>query len=179
MLALFRLFFDIALLRKGPQNVPYSPFLFVFLFTFAFAMDIAMNFIPGYDGKVLDFGIFIRYIVVANVVIITVIFLLFKFYGKTDRFLQSLTAITGVELTLKFIQLPAVFLVMNGASNEPSMPIALAGLFFMVILGWYLIIYMHIFHIGLNLSKINAGMLSFVILILSFVIKALLVPVAT
>jgi len=178
MLALFRLFFDIALLRKGPQDVPYSPFLFIFLFSFAFAVDIVSNFIPGYDGKVLDFGIFTRYIVVANAVIITVIFILFKFYGKTDRFLQSLTAITGVELTLKFIQLPAVFLVSNGATGEPSMMIALAGLFFMVIIGWYLIIYMHIFRNALAISRINAGLLSFVILILSLSIKSLLVPVA-
>ncbi len=179
MLVLFRLFLDIALLKKGPQDVPYSPFLFVFLFVIVFVVEIVTSFIPGYDGKVIDFGVNIRFFIVANIVIISVIFLLFKYYGKADRFLQSLTAITGAELILVIIQLPAVFFVMNGAGGEPSIIVDFAALVLMVTLVWDLVIYMHIFHIALATPRINAAMLSLMILILSLGIKSLLVPVAT
>ncbi len=176
MQALFRLFFDIALLRKGPQDVPYSLFLLIFLFGFEFAVDLTSNFIPDYEGKTLDFWLNTRFYVVANAVIIAFIYLIFKFYAKTDRFIQSLTAITGAGLILIFIQLPAKFLVMNAAGGQPSMAVGLAVLFSMFILVWNLAIYMHVFHLALATSRINAGMLSFVILILSFAIRVILVP---
>ncbi len=178
MNALFKLFFDVALFRKGPQDVPYSVFLLIFLFAFEFTLDIAINFIPDFDGKTLDFWINSRFYLVANAVIIAFIYFLFKFYGKTDRFVQSLTAITGAGLVLIFIQLPAKFLVMNAASNEPSMSILMAFLLSLVILGWTLAIYTHVFQLGLATSRINASMLSFVILILSFVLRVLLIPAA-
>jgi len=141
MHTLFRLFFDIALLRKGPQDVPYSLFLLVFLFVFEFTMDIAINLIPDFEGKTLDFWINARFYVVANAVIVVFIYIIFKFYGKADRFVQSLTAITG------------------------------AGLI-------NLAIYINVFRLALSTSRINAGMLSFVILILSLFLRSLLVPVA-
>ncbi|VAX00866.1 hypothetical protein MNBD_GAMMA21-2307 [hydrothermal vent metagenome] len=178
MHTLFRLFFDIALLRKGPQDVPYSLFLLVFLFVFEFTMDIAINLIPDFEGKTLDFWINARFYVVANAVIVVFIYIIFKFYGKADRFVQSLTAITGAGLILIFIQLPAKFLVMNSAGNEPSMPVALAVLFSLVVLVWNLAIYINVFRLALSTSRINAGMLSFVILILSLFLRSLLVPVA-
>mgnify|MGYP000579669168 CR=1 FL=1 len=177
MQALFKLFFDVALLRKGPQDVPYSLFLLIFLFVFEFILDIAINFIPNYEGKTLDFWTNSRFYVVANVVIVAFIYFLFKFYAKTDRFVQSLTAITGAGLVLIFIQLPTKFLVMNAAGSGPSTPVALAVLFSMLILVWNLAIYSQIFRLALAISRINAAMLSIVILILSLFMRSLLVPV--
>jgi len=174
MLALFRLFFDIALLKKGPQDVPYSLFLFILIFTISFSVDILMGFVPNYVDKVVDLVLWLRFIIVANLVTIIVIYLIFRFFNQANHFLQSLTAIIGVELIMGLIRLPASILLSGSVNNEPSITYALAYLFLLLTFVWYLVVYMHIFRHGLSISRIQASMLSFTVMSIMLFLQTLL-----
>jgi len=176
MSELVRLFVQLALFKKGPQDVPYSLFLLIALFVVTFILDMITFQIPDAKGNVKDSFLLLRYMVIANVVFIVAIFWIFKLHGHGQRFIQSLTAMYGVDLLLSIIDVVSKLMLVSGSPDEVSL-IALVGfLFLMFSLIWNLFINMHIFRFGLSVSPFYAGMLSLAMFALGLSMYDMLLP---
>lgn len=176
MSELVRLFVQLALFKKGPQDVPYSLFLLIALFVAAFSLELITYLIPGLKKEEVEFLVYLRYLVVSNIIFVVVIYLLFKLHGHSKRFIQSLTAMLGIDLLISIIFLPINLIIVFAGDNEISLLVALMALLYMLLFFWYLFVYLHIFRHGLSVSPIIAGMLSLGIFLLGISLNNLLLP---
>jgi len=94
-----------------------------------------------------------------------------------NRFLQSITAISGIDLIMSVISIP-IHLLLIFASLNDSVPAAILGtLLIMFQIGWNLFVYLHIFRFGLSVSPLYAGMLSLVMFAIGISISDLMISV--
>lgn len=90
MLTLFKTLLEIIFLQKGPESIPRSSVLFVVVAGLWIVVGaIGASIVDTYDGQAL----------IMDLVLTAVGFLLYaivlKFFGKSERLLQALTAILG------------------------------------------------------------------------------------
>jgi len=174
MLELARLFISIALFRKGPQDVPYSLFLLALFFTINFSVEIFNHLVAETEAKDIEFLVFIRYMIISNIVFILAVYSLFKFHGHQKRFVQCLTTMFGIDLLVvivfTFLNLLAVL-----TGDKQVLPLVSLLVLFVVFI-WYLFAYMHILRQGLSVSPLYAGMLSLALFALGITLNGLLLP---
>jgi len=179
MSELARLFISIALFKKGPQDVPYSMFLVAVLIVATFIVDLFIYQLPNAREVPLDISIIIRYLLAVNAASILMVYLIFYFHKHQNRFMQSITAMYGIDLLMSIISFPIHLLLIFAVTNK-VLPAAVIGtLLIMFLLGWNLFVYMHIFRFGLSISPLHAGMLSLVMFMLGISISDLLIPAGT
>ena len=179
MQQLLRLFIDIAFLKKGPQDVPYSPLLFAVLFILGFMLELLAIRLPDLEGKALSPFAALRFVVIANAVNIAAIYLIFLLQGQRRRFLQSMTTLTGLDLILLVLRLPIIFLMFIAARHESHGLLTLLFYAQMILLAWLLMIYMHTFRIALEIPGLYAGALSAAIFALNLLLNYLLLSGTT
>lgn len=179
MFELVRLFVHLALFKKGPQDVPYSLFLLIVLFVSSFSFDLLTHLIPGLRKETVEFLVFLRYLIVANIVFVIVTYFIFKLHGHSKRYLQSLTAMLGIDLLMSIILLPINLIIVFAGEKELSLLLTLMALFYLLLFSWYLFVYLHIFRHGLSVSPLVAGMLSLAMLALGMSLGNLLLPGAS
>lgn len=113
MMELLRLFTDIALLRKGPQDVPASPILLALTVVFFFGVQLLVGTVlPPVAGQWL-FNL-----------IVEVVFL-FIWYAvllyavkKPERFLQTSTAVYGFQIVVSPVLIVALWLQRRFAQDS-------------------------------------------------------------
>ncbi|MBB6095709.1 hypothetical protein HNQ60_004600 [Povalibacter uvarum] len=116
MLKLLQTFLDIALWRKGPQDLPASQFLVAL----ALAMYVAASFI-----QVQLLGLQLRTVIVVVVVDAIMMILwpwaVLSFFRRSERFMQTLTAMLGVGvlLALADIGVRVLQIMMAGPEQKP------------------------------------------------------------
>jgi hypothetical protein len=117
MLKLLQTFLDIALWRKGPQDLPASRFLL----TFVLAIYVLASFI---QVQLLDLRLSTAFVIVGVDVVMMMLWLwlVLVFFGRRQRFIQTLTAMFGVGALLAAIDIVvAVVQIAAGQStDEPS-----------------------------------------------------------
>lgn len=176
MSELARLFISIALFKKGPQDVPYSWFLLIAVIVTTFAIDLLIFQLPNTRKEPLEFFIILRYLLAVNVVSIVVVYLIFYFHNYKNRFLQSMTAMSGIDLIMSIISIPIHLLLIFASVNE-SVAIAILGtLLIMFQIIWNLLVYTHIFRFGLSVSLLYGGMLSLVMFAFGISLSDILIP---
>lgn len=158
MSALLKLFFSIAILGKGPKDVPYSPFLFVALLIILFAADLAVNQIFRPSGQEYDSMRLFLFLVLANVIVIGLTYLLIYIHGFANRAIQTLTALLGAELIIKLVQLPIFFIMPLLVENKGIL--LLLNYVVIITFGWELIVNVHIYRHALSISAIRAVLIT-------------------
>jgi hypothetical protein len=117
MLKLLQTFLDIALWRKGPQDLPASRFLLMFVL----AIYVLASFI---QVQLLDLRLSTAFVIVGVDVVMMMLWLwlVLVFFGRRQRFIQTLTAMFGVGALLAAIDIVvAVVQIAAGQSaGEPS-----------------------------------------------------------
>lgn len=176
MKALLGLFFSISMMGKGPQDVPYSRALFVVLLLIIAVFDlVVVNVFVArlasveneQSGKELSV---IAYVAVMSVLILSV-YLLLRVHGLQHRVLQTLTAMTGVEMIIKPAQIISILLLVLGGKNSG---IALLGNYLLILsFGWMLAANMHIFRHALSVSIFRAGVYSLAYFVLNITVSTL------
>ena len=159
MQTLFKLFFMIAILNKGPQDVPYSRFLLVSLLIIMFVTDLLQTQIPSVapDGEVNLIRVAV-FFVFASVVYYGVVYVLMRSHGFASRAVQTITALVGVELVIKIVQIPLLLLVMMAGKNQGA--VLLLYLLFLMTIGWGLVANVHIFRHALSISALRASVIT-------------------
>ncbi|MCP3851158.1 MAG: hypothetical protein GY694_13100 [Gammaproteobacteria bacterium] len=142
MEALIRLFWDICRFKKGADNIPFSlNLLLIILFT-----NLIIESFLGLTVYTFSQSIILAASsIVALFLFIWIWLFLFKL---SNRFLQTALAFSGVSLFTNVICfIPLALLWKLGILSDDSF-----GLLNLILIGWILAIYAHIFQGALNIT---------------------------
>lgn len=111
MRAYLNVFFDLMLLRGGPQDIPRSPFLFWLTFSIMFMLSLAQGAFIFTPMKNLAFNLFD-----ATLLLLFIHFLL-KFFDVLPRFWQTMTALFGISVIFRLLELPSYIFIQANPQN--------------------------------------------------------------
>lgn len=140
---------DICLLRRGPQDLPYSPQLLVGVCAFSLGVQMAIAYVLGIPGNTFAAGI------VGMAFNLGVLYLLLSLRRVGNRFVQTATALLLCALLFSLLTLPAALIV--GTAGQPPTaqtltPLqALLALISLPIVVWKLVVDAHVLRHALNL----------------------------
>ena len=144
MLQLIRVWFDICLLRTGPQDLPSSGFILglsLCCYTLV-SLLVALPSSGGMDAVLLaavDVGMLVVFVTA-----------LFYLQSKTERIKQTLSALAGSGSLMGLFALPLVLLV-NPTQPADQVP-ALLAVVWLLLLVWNLFVMGHIMRHALSTS---------------------------
>jgi hypothetical protein len=120
---LFRLFTQIALSRKGPQDLPASPLLLALTVLGYFLVNYGVNLLmPAVD-------LWRLHLLVDVAFTLAWYWILLKAFAKPERFLQTATAMFGYQLVLAPLWIAAVYLSRRYSDDAAlQFPAAVIGL---------------------------------------------------
>lgn len=121
---LVRLYVQIALLRRGPQDVPASGLLLAATAAGYFAINFLMSsLLPPMPG------VWLGHLTADVLFTLAWYALLLRLLGRPERFLQTTTAVFGLQAVLAPLSVATGWLILRFA-NEPALqfPISLLGL---------------------------------------------------
>lgn len=144
MSRLILIWFDICLLRAGPQDLPASREL-LGLSMVSYTLASFLLSLPGYPlvaaGQLALMDVSLVVVFAAIALYLT---------GKMARLTQTLTALSGTGALLGLIALPVIQLLASG--KEAGQPALLAGLLWLLLFGWNLIVVAHIMRHALSVN---------------------------
>jgi hypothetical protein len=150
MNAVWSLLLGLCLLRRGPQDLPYSPALTRKLVLLGFAIDVLYV-------SLLDVEQPWPRLLFALAMSLGVPWLLLQLRGRTARYAQTLGAIAGTGALFTVAFLPVALWTRQfaaaGAGVEPSGEQMLAGWIVLLLLGWRLAVNGHILRHALDLPR--------------------------
>jgi len=113
MQELIRLFIDIALLRRGPQDVPASPLLLALTVAGYFAINFLVSLVmPPFKGP------WVAHLCVDVVFMFVWYVLLLRAVRRPERFLQTTTAVYGFQAVLAPLLVASVALTRRFAPDS-------------------------------------------------------------
>jgi len=162
MRSLLRLFWEVCLLRTGPQDMPYSRELLAILIGVGMGVDV-LRLALAETG--MDFGAVLIFATAALAFNLAFFAGLLGIAGYRARLVQALIAWFGAMLLIGLIDLPLV-LVLHFA---PGIGAGVA-LLFQILVIWSLLVTMHVLRHALSINPILAGLLSLGYFLLSVVL---------
>ena len=171
MLAIFRAYLDLTLLRRGPDSLPYSVPLFVLT---ALAVMLLMVLFPSDLEAPIAQAVIVAVFFV--VMYCSVIWLVLNASGRTERFVPTMTAVFGAKLLLLGLQL-AILLIAGGAVEAPesgttSTPLMLLRLVEI----WFVVVLMGILRVAMNIGPLQSFGLVVLISILLYGALSMVLP---
>lgn len=162
MQALIFRFFDICLLRAGPQDLPSSLFLLRLVVVLSVIVGTLLNLQTEEFGQSLMISLF-------NVVWLTA-FLYFslQWRGKLTRFRQTVIAMMGTNVILGLLMMPFLYNLVAAEINNESAPVAFQ--FFLLLVVWDITVFAHIIRHSLDIRFAYGFIISFGYLILSWTV---------
>jgi len=137
MTALLRLFLDIALFRKGPQDVPDYPILFALTLVSDLVISTVVGILEGdFVGAMLQ-------ATVASGLLLAFVALILLLTSHLERFRKTATAVLGCDALITLLALPVSLLsdVITGLS------LLIIGILF-----WNLLVFAHILKHALGIG---------------------------
>jgi hypothetical protein len=157
------LFFQIAIFKKGPQDVPASPLVLRLLVPVYVAVNYLILFLNGAVSSA------ILQIVADFTMIVLFCWPLLYFSGKPYRFPQTLAAMIGTDTIISFFALPAIA-TLNTHAND----LARFSMFILVL--WHWLVSGHILRHALDRSLFFGLGLALLYIMLSSQVMAALFP---
>lgn len=122
MWSLLLVFVDIALHRRGPDELPASGFLLGLLI----ALYLVMGFVSLWALGVLD-AANTQLVLIDSVFFLAYVFVVLRLFGRDRRFLQTTIALLGTEVLVNIAGLPLALWArgISAPPDELSMPMLL------------------------------------------------------
>jgi hypothetical protein len=157
---LFHLFFDICLLRKGPQDVPASAFLT--------GTVTAINMIIATLGSVLvsGFVVGIEESLLGLALSVVMLAIVLQLSGRMARFQQTFTAIMGCEVLFHFIMVPISMMLIS--STETDATAQFTAILWIILVVWYLVVIAHILRHAMTTNLFLALVISLCIFVVTW-----------
>ena len=167
MQQLFKLFWEICLLRKGPQDVPSASVLFWILLTTGLFVDLfmAVNFV--------DFQSAILLVITNTLALFAMVAGLLMLFSYRNRIIQTLITLIGTGLIFSVIRIPLMF-IFKAMPDHGGM----FGFVEIFVLIWSLVVVAHILRHALSTEFLLAGMLSFGYFMVSYQLANYFIPQA-
>jgi len=164
MFEIIRLLFAVCLLQKGPQDLPYSPFLLKLL--------LVGNFLVGVLIGRLDSSWLSAVLQSITSLLVACVFcwLCLNLSRKRPRLNQTLGAILGIDAMIGFFSLPAIATL---SINQGGFTIVLL---LIGLIGWHWAVIGHIIRHALDQSLSFGLGVALLYLMASYQIMALLFP---
>jgi hypothetical protein len=172
MYSLIRAFWNICMLRAGPQDLPASGVLF----GLALAVNVASNIVVSVSA-LLDTSTLGRLVVAAFVetlVMLATVYLLLSILGHGARALQTLTALAGTAAAINVLAMPMIWI--SPLFVNLNNPFALLLVFLVL---WSVVIVAHILRHALSITAIPAGLLAIGYTLLNFELSSQLLGLAS
>ena len=141
METLFRATLAIALLRKGPQTLPASPFLLYLVLVVHWATGVVLGLFS------LSLPLALLSSLTGTLIMVALVHGLLLLHGLHSRVTQTLSALAGCEVLIGLLALPLTALFYTGGTMAE-----LAALLSLLLLGWNVAVAAHIFRHALNVS---------------------------
>jgi len=155
-------FFDICLLRAGPQDLPSSLFLLRLVMVLSVIVGVFLNLQTEGFSQSLMISLF-------NVVWLTAfLYLSLQLRGKLTRLRQSLIAMLGTNVILGVLIMPFMYNLVAADLNGESAPVAFQ--FFLLLLLWDITVFAHIIRHSLDVRLGYGFVISIGYLILSWTV---------
>jgi hypothetical protein len=165
MHALFNLFLDICLFRKGPQDVPASPVLLkLSLITYGLSGLVVMWVNTKLSTALLQ-------TLLDLVLLIGMTYGVLQMQGFGARFGQTMTALLGTGTLLGLMALPVVIWMGEAATDDRM---RLSWLLFSLLLGWSMVVMAHVLRHALSTSRAIAMLYALGYLVISAVLSSFL-----
>jgi hypothetical protein len=142
MRALFDLFLDICLFRKGPQDVPVSAMLLkVCVLAYALSGFVVLRLSTPTSIAIPQ--------ILLDVALLTgLLHLTLSLRRHPQRFGQTLSALTGVGVLMALLALPLmIWIVQQGSDGDAVLP----SMLLLGLMGWSIAIMAHILRHALNI----------------------------
>ncbi|NEX16149.1 MAG: hypothetical protein C1943_05815 [Halochromatium sp.] len=163
MLAIINFFIDLALLRRAPQDLPASAALLLLVLAaglvagLLLALTAGVGLGSGLLQSLLDLGLMLGALSLA-----------LRLLERSQRFLQTATALLGVDTLITLMALLPVGLA-RPVDTESGL-LALAGLLFMLLVAWSVLATGHILRHAFGLTLMQGAAIAIGFDLLSFVI---------
>ena len=163
-----QIFFRIALLSAGPQDLPYSLRLLRLLAVLYLASGVMVS------QLVMVMETAIASMLVDLVVVFLYSHLLLRSLGRSARFVQTVTALLGFGILYHLVALP--LFMQTGMVDGRVVIGPMASLFSLMLMSWGLLVNAHLYRNALECGLVSAILLSFALFSLSYAISAWLFP---
>ncbi len=154
MQAILRLFWNICLLRVGPEAVPAASSLLLLTIFSYLLLDI------GWTALVVNASLFLCFFSVVTIWLVSqlLIVLLLNFKNLRNRITATLIAWNGSDLILSVFMIAVQSVMLLLKNGNPIAPIL--ELVFMLMLVWDALVKGFIFHRALNVNQIQGTFLA-------------------
>lgn len=138
---------DIVLLRRGPQDLPYSPRLLVTICVASVALQFVIGQILGIEGNTIFASL------LGLSFNLGVLYVLLSLRGVRSRFVQSGSALLACALLFALVSLPVALLAGGKAPTPETITTLqlLLGLVSLPIVIWKIVVDAHILRHSMNL----------------------------
>jgi cytochrome bd-type quinol oxidase subunit 2 len=162
-------FFDICLLRKGPEDLPKSSVLLVlslFIYTF---IDVLLT----VQSRPFEYALMVSLVDVGFLLLVTSLIL--KQHQKLDRWYQTMTALFGTGVILGIFIFPLV--IFSGVQNEYEAWLQQINIIlFLIIVVWNVAVLAHIIRHAISTSRGIATMIAVLYILMSSLLITMLFP---
>jgi hypothetical protein len=168
MYAIIRPLLQLTLLQIGPQDLPASRVLMILLTGLYLIVGtlVGLSFYRP-ASAITQTGAELGVLALAT-------HLALYLRGHPERFTQTYTGMVGIGVILGIVVLPLVYAVAGGAGPSDDPP-ALAGLAYLLVLGWLLAAYGNVLRHALSLQRLSFGVvLAMIYLVLSTALTEIL-----
>ncbi|MGD9298286.1 hypothetical protein [Thiohalocapsa sp.] len=165
LLALVHFFIELCLLRRNPQDLPASGALFGVVLAAAvlggllLSVTAGASLAAGFTQTLLDL-----------LLMLGVLHLALKALNKQTRYLQTATSLVGADVVIGLVALLPVSLAAPAAGAEPGPDALIAGLLFLALVGWSVLVVGHILRHAFDLSLAQGVVIAIAFDVFSFVV---------
>lgn len=156
-------------MRRGPEDIPYSPALLLLVLVLNLALGVGMHWL----SHPISLGVGASVVLMAIGMDALVLWLLLLFKRLELRFVQALTAIYGADFLLGMMGVPLV-LAGQLLAGSPLLGVVVFGQ--MLLVGWNLGVRGFLYHRALDIGILQANMLSLTLFLLHVFLAAKLFP---
>lgn len=165
MNALWVLFWSVCLMRRGPDDVPFSLPLLAFVVTLSVGLGVVTQFL---SGAISLPGV--ASVLIGPVLDALALWGLLAFKRQEPLYVPALTAVFGADFLLGLVALPLV-LAGRFTGESPLLPVVVFGQ--MLLVGWNLGVRGFIYHRSARIGIVQANVLALTLFVLNifFVVK--------
>jgi len=150
MSKLIELFWEICLLRKAPQDIPYSRELFFLLLLAGFLVN---NVYLTLSLPEPDIGSVLLVVCIHTVFFLGSLSVLMLVMGYRVRIIQTLSSLLGTDVIISLLAMPVLLAI----SYVPQLA-GYFGLILLLLIIWSLVIMAHILRHALSVNFLLAGL---------------------
>ena len=163
-------FWQMCLLRAGPEALPSSNFVTCFVLALYLPAAMVVSSLTR-PGETVDVTLIVVVTGVITQALIT--YALTSFKGYRVRFKATWAALMGTNAFMLIVLLPFSLIIVNA---EDQMVKLFADSAWWICFGWWLAIAGHIYHRAINISLIQGSIIAFLTEMLSVIITLSIVP---